>query len=174
MSEKVKTLIDSAKYPMGSTVWFLSLQQPTDYQLGEQYDSFIFEHPIFAMSRTPLRHIWKSGRALPKLDSESFDNVITLLTSEILIRSMVVECIDRSENTGEFVYLDDELEICLPEQVLYANRKDADREHKRILRMIRDWATAQLETKNEMFSVRRNSKKQQDRRPNNRSRPNHS
>ena len=167
---KPNPIMASAKYPLGSTVWFLGLEPPENYQLGEQYDSFMFEHPIFALSRTPLRHIWKSTRALPKLENESFDNIITLVTSRILVQSMVVESIERSENTGEFVYLDDELEICLPEQILYSSRPEAKREQTRILKMVRDWAIAQLETNNEMFSMRRNSKKQQDRRVNRRSR----
>jgi len=162
-------IMASAKYPLGSTAWFLGLEPHESYQLGEQYDMFMFEHPIFALSRTPLRHIWKSSRALPKLEHESFDNIITLVTSRILVQSMVVESIERSENTGEFVYLDNDLEVCLPEQVLYSTRREASREQTRILKMVRDWAIAQLETNNEMFSMRRNSKKQQNRRRDRRS-----
>lgn len=154
------TLLDSAKHRIGDTVWFTQLRQPVDHQLGEQYNDMLYEHPMFIFSRTPLRHIWTSGRALPKLDGESFDSIVMLLTGEIVLRSMVIESIERSENTGEFIYYDDELQVCLPEQVLYLDRRGADRERTRILRMIRDWATAQLEAKNEMFSMRKRNPSQ--------------
>ena len=171
MDQKEYTsVIDSAKYNIGETLWFLDLESPNNYQLGEEYDSLILEHPLFTFTRTPLKHIWRSSRALPKMEGDSFDNVISLLVSKILIRSMVVESIERSENTGEFVYLDVEQEVCLPEQVLYSNRKDAQREKTRILRMIKDWATAQLDYKNEMFSMRRSGSKQPSRRTDRRAR----
>lgn len=171
MSEKqYMSIIDSAKYNIGETLWFLDLESPSHYQLGEEYDTLILEHPLFTFTRTPLKHIWTSSRALPKMEGDSFDNVTSLLVSKILIRSIVVESIERSENTGEFVYLDIEQEICLPEQVLYSNRKDAQREKTRVLKMIKDWATAQLDSKNEMFSMRRSSSKQPSRRINRRTR----
>lgn len=171
MSEKYTSIIASAKFKIGDTVWFLGLEQPNGYQLGEEYDTLMFEHPIFTFRRTPLKHIWRSARELPKMEGEAFDNITSLLVSKILIRSMVIEGIERSENTGEFIFSDFDQEVSLPEQVLYADRKDAQREKTRILKMIRDWVTAQLDTDNEMFSMRRRpNKHQQDRRSGGRSR----
>lgn len=157
---ELNPITSMAKYQPGTTIWYISLEKPYSCELGIEYNIFTFEHPIFIMSRTPLKHIWNSSRALPKIEGESFDTIISLLTSNISVQSMVVENIERSENTGEFVYYDEVLEVIIPEQIAYIKRKDAQREKTRILRMIIDWATAQLEPKNEMFTLRRTSNKQ--------------
>lgn len=162
-----KTIIDSAKYKLGSTVWFLCFDQHDNYQLGDEYNHFIHEHPYFTMTKTPLRHLWKTTRPLPKMENESFDTVIMLLTCDMSVRSMIISNIELSENTGEFSYCDDELEICLPEQILFKDHKSAVNERTRILKMIHDWSKNKLESSDEMFSVR-NSVDRKDKRSYNR------
>jgi hypothetical protein len=78
-----------------------------------------------------------------------------LLTSKMTVQSMIVEGIEFSDNTGEFSYSDEELQICLPEQILFSNRGQAVNEKNRIFRMIHDWSKKQLESTDEMFSVRK-------------------
>lgn len=150
-----KTITDSSKYKVGTTLWFLCFEQHENYQLGDEYDCFIHEHPYFTMTKTPMRHLWKTNRPLPKMDGESFDMTIMLLTSDIVIGSMIANNVGFSENTGEFSYYDDELEICLPEQILFKDRKSAVNERTRIFKMIHDWSKNKLESSNEMFSVRK-------------------
>lgn len=150
-----KTIIDSSKYKVGATLWFLYFEQHDNYQLGDDYNYFVNEHPYFTMTKTPMRHLWKTSRPLPKMDGESFDMTIMLLTSDIIVGSMIVNSVGFSENTGEFSYYDDELAICLPEQILFKDRKGAVNERTRIFKMIHDWSKSKLESSNEMFSVRK-------------------
>jgi hypothetical protein len=148
-------ILDSSKYIVGSTLWFLDIEENRNVQLGDEYNHYIYEHPYFTMTKTPMKHLWKSTRPLPKMSHEPFDMMVILLTSDICVKSMVVNNIGFSENTGEFTYCDEDLEICLPEQILFRDRKHAVNERTRILKMIHDWSKSKLESSNEMFAVRK-------------------
>ena len=110
-----------------------------------------------------MKFMWSSNRKLPKLENETFDHIINLLTCKMVPRSMLIDAITLSENIGEYIYHDNESKISLPEQVIFKNRKDALREISRTLNMIRDWVDQQLGNNYEMFSMRRSGKKQQSR-----------
>lgn len=171
MSNNQDQINSMAKYKIGSTIWFVDFAEPCDIMLGESYDCFMSEHPYFTLTRTPYKHVWKSGRQIPKIEAQPFDNIVTLLVGKLAVRSVVVENILRSETTGEYVYLDSMATISLPEQIVYSERCQAQKEKTRILKMIRDWATAQLEDNDgEMFSVSKSDKKQSDRCSDNRPR----
>lgn len=165
------TLDDCGKFAIGSTVWFLVFEQPNQITVGDDYEIFSVEHPIFLFSRTPIKCMWQTSRALPKLEGDTFDTVMSMITCKLVARTMVVETIEISENTGEFVYCDDQDGIFLPEIVIFKDRNAAMRERTRILNMIKNWVDKQLGNNHDMFSVRKSSQKQQSRHINRRTRP---
>ena len=157
------TLDDCGKYPIGNTVWFLVFEQPNQIAIGDDYDIYSNEHPIFLFYKTPIKCLWQTNRALPKLENDTFDTVMSMMTCKLVARTMVIETIEISESTGELMYCDDQDGIFLPEIVIFKDRNAAMRERSRILNMIKNWADKQLGTDHDMFSVRKSNKKQQSR-----------
>ena len=168
------TLEDCGKYAIGSNVWYLVFEQPNQVVVGDDYEQYHREHPIFLFSKTPVKCLWQTSRALPKLEGDTFDTVMSMVTCRLVARTMIVETIEISEVTGEFVYCDDEEGIFLPEIVIFKNRNEAMRERTRILNMIKNWVDKQLGNDHDMLSVRKSSKKQQGRYINSRTRSNDS
>lgn len=150
-------------FKVGDVVWFVTLEQPNQVIVGEKYEHLLSDHPIFLLSRSPMGLMWSSKRKLPKLENETFDHIVNLLTCTLVARSMLVDSIELSDSVGEYIYHDDEFLITLPENVLFKDRKSALREISRTLNMIKDWVDNQLGNNHEMFSMRRSGRKQQNR-----------
>lgn len=172
MEDKLE-LSNCGKYSIGSTVWYLDFQHTNSASIGEEYDEFHSSHPIFLFKRTPVKSIWKTSRTLPRLEHNSFDLIMGLITGKLEAKSIVVDFVELDETTGDFVYSDDSGEIYLPEIVLFETNREALRERTRVLNMIKDWVAKQIGTNYDLFSMRKSSEKQQDKCSNRRTRRNH-
>lgn len=161
-------LSSCGKYSIGSTIWYLDFEHSNQAIIGEEYDAYYNCHPIFLFKKTPVKSIWKTNRVLPKLEHYSFDVVINILTGKLAAKSIVVDSVELDDTIGEFIYSDNAGEIYLPELIVFETNRDALRERSRILNMIKDCIIKQIGTNHDLFSMRKSSEKQQNKRSNNR------
>jgi hypothetical protein len=105
--------------------------------LSEDEERLIASHPknLFA---GPFKRLWPFYAKLPKLSHSDFDMVTNLLISKLCVEEFIVADIMRSDETGEFLYYDDE--DWMPEKCLFDTMVAALREKARILRLFRNWS----------------------------------
>ncbi len=137
---KITSVTELAKFRVGDTAWWVilrPLQTGLLRDLPEQDDWMKEHHPKALYEWGPGKFVW--GKALlPKLQHVDFGNIVTLLTSRILVDQFPICDIIRSRNTGEFFYSNDDDEW-MPEPYLLTTKIAADRERARILRLFQKW-----------------------------------
>lgn len=135
---KIKSVTELAKYRVGDVAWWVILRPlDTMAELPENDQWMREHHPKALYEWGPGKTIWGKS-LLPKLQHIDFGNIVTLLTSKILVDQFPICNIIRSYDTGEFFYsnADDEW---MPESYLMTTKLVADRERNRIIRLFKRW-----------------------------------
>ncbi len=137
---KIKSVTELAKFRVGDVAWWVILRPLQPGIIGEisEQDQWMRKHhPKSIYEWGPGKVVW--GKALlPKLQHIDFGNIVTLLTSKIIVEQFPICDIIRSRDTGEFFYSNDDDEW-MPESYLIRNNVIAERERTRILRLFQKW-----------------------------------
>ena len=133
------TLECISKFKIGSVVYYLSLE-PLFKEQGE-IESWKFKcHPkiLYGQDSRP----WRSSQSTPRVASEDFIILMTILKSRMVIAPMEIREIRRSRYTGEMLYRDNS--DWFEESNLFGEIVQAQEERKRILKLINMWSTNKL------------------------------
>lgn len=128
---------DIARYKVGDAAWWIVFRRDIDEGILADDLWMLDEHPKSLYWRGPYRKLWGS-RKLPALHHQDFKCVTDLLTSTVDIEQFVVTELLKSRNTGEILCRNDKDEW-IPESYLFDSRLAAEKERKRIMRMIVAW-----------------------------------
>lgn len=142
---KIKSVLELSKYKKGDIAYFISYQSLIDVPEPPQEDQWmLFYHPKILFSRRgPARNRWPLQGKLPKLEPISFTCLVDLLSSELCVFPFTITDVSRSRNTGEYLYTgNDNMSISLnmPEEYLLETETAAQKEIKRIKKMVANWA----------------------------------
>ncbi len=135
---KIKSVTELANHRVGDVMWWVILR-PTQIvpELNDDDRWMENHHPKVIYEWGPGKVIW--GKALlPKMQHIDFGAIVSLLTNKLLVEQFTICDIIRSKNSGEFFYSNDSDEW-MPESMLLDNKKSADREKSRILKMMKKW-----------------------------------
>jgi len=138
MSKKISSVLELARYKPGDQVFQIAVFYPCPVpQLSEEDGRYMDCHPkdLFA---GPFKQLWPFSARLPKLSHCDFDLLINVLISKLQVVDFVISGIIRSDQTGEFMYSEDE--DWIPENCLFDTMVAASREKSRILRLFKNWA----------------------------------
>mgnify|MGYP005614230063 CR=1 FL=1 len=137
----MKTIYDLAKFKVGESPYWIVLRPIKSLVEHDESASFLLEHhPKDYYTKGEGRSLWHYNNNLPKLSSEDFNIVVSMLRSHFSIEKFVICDINRSNNSGEFYYINEEAEN-MPESNLFKNMSDAVKEVKRIKKMMAGWAS---------------------------------
>jgi len=140
MTKKIQSVLDLAKYHVGDTLWWVTLRPKEAKPTLEEDDEWIENyHPKVLFDRKFYRHCWPRKKILPRLHFMDFQYVISLLTSTLLVEQFIICNLTRSTDTGEFFYANQSDEW-MPEEYLFESQENANRELKRIQRMVAHWS----------------------------------
>lgn len=137
---KIRNVTELAKFRVGDTAWWIilrPLQAGLTSELPERDLWMKKHHPKALYTWGPGKAVWGKP-ILPKLQHIDFANIITLLTSKILVDQFPVCDIIRSRDTGEFFYSNNDDEW-MPESMLMDTKVQATREKRRILQLVQKW-----------------------------------
>lgn len=141
MPEKIESVLELARYRIGTTAWWVVLRSNTPIpQINEEDEWMASHHPKALYERGPYKSVWKlnSTAQLPKVHHIDFALLTSLMTSRLVIEEFVVCDITRSRDTGEFFYSNENSEW-MPEAYLFDSNVAARREQLRLLRMLKKW-----------------------------------
>lgn len=99
-------------------------------------------HPKVLFERGLASKSWKYRVHLPRLCALDFQYVTELLTSEPIVERFVIQEVARSQNTGEFYYMNVDQDW-MPESALFETVPAAKREKDRIKKLFQLWASRQ-------------------------------
>lgn len=135
---KIRSVTELAKYRVGDVAWWIIMRPCEDVeQLPENDEWMEKHHPKAYYSWGPGKALWNKA-ALPKLQHIDFKNMMSLLTSRVLIEQFPICDILRSRDTGEFFYSNDDDEW-MPESMLMTNHIIATREKRRVFKLLQKW-----------------------------------
>lgn len=141
MSKRIQSVIELAKYRIGDMAYWVSIRPLEQMPELEDEDLWMTEyHPKVLYTRGPAKKMWPYRAKLPKLHHVDFEDVVELLTSEFVIEQFEICNIVRSNDTGEFLYSNDDDEWMV-ENDLFDTNTAATKEKNRIKNMIRRWAS---------------------------------
>lgn len=140
--KKIRSVLELSKYKIGDTAYYISLVEKIDSFGVEPDDQWMLTyHPKILFSRRgPGYKVWPKHNKLPKLEALSFSAIIDLLTADLSIIPMEISHVERSLNTGEFIY-DGDNGANLPEDQLFDSIRSANKELVRIKKLIQTWAS---------------------------------
>jgi len=135
---KIRSVIELARYRVGDVVWWVILRPTKNIPNLDDSDKWMMKHHPKVLYKGPYKDLWPRRAVLPKLQHMDFANIMSLLTSRLVVEQFVVCDILRSRDTGEFFYSNDRDEW-MPENMMLDTKQAADKEKSRILKMIKNW-----------------------------------
>ena len=137
----IKSVLELSKYKISESAWWVTLKPVGATNVLVPFgDEWMLEHhPKVLYERGVAKDVWNSRSCLPKLGHMDFQAMIILLTSKFEVEQFEIHDIARSEDTGEFFYVNKK-EEWMPESYLFDSATAARKERSRILRMIKKWA----------------------------------
>ena len=147
---KIKSVIDLSTYKIGESVWWVVLRPKQIGTLLPAGDTFLFNHSCdVGISTVDLGYklaenhpkngfIRSAVHKLPHLNWRDFNSITGLLNSDAIVEEFVVADIRRSNNTGEFLYMNQYGEW-MPEIYLFDTVLAARNEKRRLLTQISSW-----------------------------------
>lgn len=139
MSRKVTSVLELARYKVGTTAYWVALRTNTAVPPLKEEDVWLTNVHPKQLYKGPYKKLWPYHAILPKLHHVDFNTLVTILVSELCVEEFKVIEIIRSNDTGEFFYANEDDEW-MPEANLFDTVAAARRERARILRMMRKWA----------------------------------
>jgi len=132
-----------ARYKIGDTAYWTNFIPVDDVsEIPEKDDWVRTHHPKVLFERGYFKPLWKTTAQLPKLEKTDFMSIMHILTCELRVDDFLVTSIARSHDTGEFFYSNEDDEW-MPESFLFDSRAAANKEQKRIKKMIKKWCDIQ-------------------------------
>lgn len=139
MVKKIKSVIELSKYKIGRKLYLLSMYTGISNKLLSSDLQWMSHcHPKIFFTSGTYRYNTKSKYITPKLPSNIFSILSTLVASHFVIMTFEVTAIQRCENTGEFYYFDG-IGEWHPESILMTTERKALSEKRRILSLVSDW-----------------------------------
>jgi hypothetical protein len=143
MQERITSVLDLGHYKVGDSAWWLKFRAKQPMPMIEEKDDWMIEGN--AHSKTlwegPFKNNWSTRVKLPKLQDLDFADIVSLLTSKLVIEPFAVCDLVRSTDTGEFYYGNEDDEW-MPETYLFDTTTAAKRERTRIRNMLKKWSNS--------------------------------
>ena len=142
MKRKISSVLELARYKIGDSAFWVRMrpigQDHIDIPEGEEW--MAEQHPKVLHERG-YNQSWHLRARLPRLCAVEFDCVVALLTSEFVVEEFIVEEIERSNHTGEFVMRNQDGDW-MPSDYLFDTIEAARLERERLKKLLRRWAQA--------------------------------
>lgn len=143
MAYKVRSVLELAKYQPGDKPYWVITRSIGREPVISEEDAWLFSeciHPKTPYQYGILSCLWPSKAKLPRLHASDFALVLELLTSEFVTEEFEVAHVVHCTNTGEFIYQNITGEEWMPESLLFDTKDTAQKELKRIKKLIAKWA----------------------------------
>jgi hypothetical protein len=142
-SRSSSTIWRLAKFELGQKAFCVVLgSDVADFTIMPD-DSWVTSdrvHPKVLYERGIINGVWPTRWKLPRLNAMDFLLLMDLFTSTPLVEEFIIKDLRRCQHTGECVY-QSTVGNWMPESCLFPSLIQAQRELRRILRLVRRWAT---------------------------------
>jgi hypothetical protein len=133
------TIMELARYKVGQRVWWVVFraEKHPEIELAEEWMKA--EHPWMLWRRKAVP--WSLPMRPPRMHPTDTMAVLMLFTQRPKIEAFVIKSVERSANSGEFLYTGPN-EMVMPEGLLFPTRKAARKEIARVARLFAAWTGA--------------------------------
>jgi hypothetical protein len=144
---KITSVLQLGKYKINDEPYWLSIVHPGAQAFEQDEDTkWVLDHHPKVIYDRKMVNMWDislfKGRLIPKLHSVDFQSIMMMITGTFSVEPYKIENIARSEDTGEYYYMNDE-GYWMPQAFLFDSPNAAYREKDRILSMIEKWLNNQ-------------------------------
>ena len=137
--KKITSILELGRYKIDQCVYWLIFRDSHERPILSDEDEWMFNcHPM-TLYKGPYKKLWDKNIKLPKLHSEDFEMVVSLLSRDLVVEEFIITNIHRSKDTGDFYY-QNQLGEWMPQQCLFDTKVAARRECNRISKLISKWA----------------------------------
>lgn len=142
MERKIKSVTEIAFHRVGDTTWRVALKHNAELPVVPPDDAWMSDHhpKVFFDRKIYNRKIWPYQAPPPKMEAAEFYQLTGLLLHKLVTEQFVICDVTRSNNTGEFFYTNDDGDQ-MPESYLYDTKAAAEKEKRRILQLVKKWAS---------------------------------
>ncbi len=138
--DKIKSVIELSPYKEGDILFWVAFRPlAVKFNIKESDKWKRNVHPKIYYERKRAKKLWTVCDNVPKLHAEDFSILMTMLTSIPIVEEFIICDILRSNETGEYYYMNQD-EEWMPQSNLFKTENEAEEEKTRILQLVSRWS----------------------------------